>query len=91
MFANSGKKFELCKLELFPNSSSTPPLQPRLADAQRQQLQQQQHSQGCQVADLSAIFADFGLMEKLLAKWKNPIRLLPNVAESGLIESILTK
>jgi hypothetical protein len=30
--------------------------------------------QGCQVADLSAIFADFGRMEKLLAEWKNPIR-----------------
>jgi hypothetical protein len=38
------------------------------------------HSQGCQVADLSAFFADFGLMEKLLAEWKNPIRPLPKVA-----------
>jgi hypothetical protein len=26
--------------------------------------------QGCQVADLSAIFADFGLMEELLAEKK---------------------
>jgi hypothetical protein len=39
-------------------------------------------------ADLSAIYANFGLMEKLLAKWKNPIWPLPKVAESGLIESI---
>jgi hypothetical protein len=37
-------------------------------------------SQGCQVADLSAIFADFGRMEKLLAEWKNSIRPLPKVA-----------
>jgi hypothetical protein len=44
--------------------------------------------QGCHVVYLSAIFANFGLMEKLLAKWKNPIRPLPKVAESGLIESI---
>jgi hypothetical protein len=43
------------------------------------------------VADLSAIFADFGLMEKLLAKWKNPIRPLPKVTESGLIKSILAE
>jgi hypothetical protein len=43
------------------------------------------------VADLSAIFADFGLMEKLLAEWKNPIWPLPKVAESGLIESILAE
>jgi hypothetical protein len=43
------------------------------------------------VAELSAIFADFGLMEKLLAEWKNPIPPLPKVAESGLIESILAK
>jgi hypothetical protein len=43
------------------------------------------------VDDLSAIFADFGLMEKLLAKWNNPIRPFPKVAESGLIESILAK
>jgi hypothetical protein len=43
------------------------------------------------VAELSAIFADFGLMEKLLAEWKNPIRPLPKVAESGLIESILAE
>jgi hypothetical protein len=48
-------------------------------------------AQGCQVADLSAIFADFGLMEKLLAEWKNPIRPLPKVAESGLMESILAE
>jgi hypothetical protein len=27
-----------------------------------------EHSQGCQVADLSAIIADFGLMEELLAE-----------------------
>jgi hypothetical protein len=47
--------------------------------------------QGCQVADLSAIFADFGLMEKLLAEWKNPIWPLLKVAESGLIESILAE
>jgi hypothetical protein len=26
------------------------------------------YNQGCQVADLSAIFADFGLMEELLAE-----------------------
>jgi hypothetical protein len=32
------------------------------------------------VADLSAIFADFSLMEKLLAEWKNPILPLPKVA-----------
>jgi hypothetical protein len=43
------------------------------------------------VADLSAIFADFGLMEKLLAEWKNSIQPLPKVAESGLIESILAE
>jgi hypothetical protein len=43
------------------------------------------------VADLSAIFADFGQMEKLLAEWKNPIRPLPKVAESALIESILAE
>jgi hypothetical protein len=47
--------------------------------------------QFCQVADLSGIFADFRLMEKLLAEWKNLIRPLPKVAESGLIESILAK
>jgi hypothetical protein len=41
--------------------------------------------QGWQVADLSAIFADFGLMEKLLAEWKNPIWPLPQVAESNLM------
>jgi hypothetical protein len=40
------------------------------------------------VNDLSAIFADFGLMEKLLAESIWP---LPKVAESGLIESILAK
>jgi hypothetical protein len=43
------------------------------------------------VADLSAIFDDFGLMEKLLAEWKNPIRPLPKVAKSGLIKSILAE
>jgi hypothetical protein len=36
-------------------------------------------------------FVDFGLMEKLLAEWKNPIRPLPKVSESGLIESILAE
>jgi hypothetical protein len=40
---------------------------------------------------LPAIFADFGLMEKLLAEWKNPIRPLPQVVKSGLIESILAE
>jgi hypothetical protein len=49
------------------------------------------HTQGCQVVDLSAIFADLGLMEKLLAEWKNLIQPLPKVAESGLIESILAE
>jgi hypothetical protein len=29
------------------------------------------HEQGCQVAELSVIFADFGRMKKLLAEWKN--------------------
>jgi hypothetical protein len=43
------------------------------------------------VADLSAISSDFGLMEKLLAEWKNPIRPLPNVPESGLTESVLAE
>jgi hypothetical protein len=43
------------------------------------------------VSDLSAIFADSGRMEKLLAEWKNPIRPLPKVAESGQIESILAE
>jgi hypothetical protein len=45
--------------------------------------------QGCQLAFLSAIFVDFRLMEKLLAEWKNTVRPLPKVAESGLIESLL--
>jgi hypothetical protein len=49
------------------------------------------YNQRCQVADLLAIFADFGRMEKLLTEWKNPIRPLPKVAESRLIESILAK
>jgi hypothetical protein len=43
------------------------------------------------VADLSAITADFGLMEELLAEKKNPIRPLPKVAKSGLIESVLAE
>jgi hypothetical protein len=43
------------------------------------------------VAYLLAVFADYGLSEKLLAEWKNPIRLLLKVAESGLIESILAE
>jgi hypothetical protein len=43
------------------------------------------------VADLSAICANFGLMDKLLAEWKNPIRPLPKVAKNGLIKSILAK
>jgi hypothetical protein len=43
------------------------------------------------VADLSAIFADFGRMEKLLAECKNPIRPMPKVSKSGLIESILAE
>jgi hypothetical protein len=51
----------------------------------------QSQAQGYQVADLPAIFADFGRMKKLLAEWKNPIRPLPKVAESGLIESISAK
>jgi hypothetical protein len=37
-------------------------------------------AQGCQVADLSAILANFGLIEKLLAEWENPIRPMPKVA-----------
>jgi hypothetical protein len=57
----------------------------------RQAAEKSADNQGCQVADLSAIFADFGLMEKLLAEWKNPIRPLPKVAESDLIESILSE
>jgi hypothetical protein len=40
---------------------------------------------------LFAIFADFGQMEKLRAEWKNTLGLLPKVAESGLIESILAE
>jgi hypothetical protein len=47
--------------------------------------------QGCQVTDSSAIFADSGRMEKLLAEWKNLIRPWPKVAESGRIESILAE
>jgi hypothetical protein len=47
--------------------------------------------QGCQVADLSDIFANTGRMEKLLAKWKNLIWPWQKVAESGLIESISAK
>jgi hypothetical protein len=43
------------------------------------------------VADLSAIFANFGRIERLLAEWKNPIRPLPKVDKSGLIESISAK
>jgi hypothetical protein len=38
------------------------------------------------VADLSAIFADFGLMEKLLAEWKNPIRPLNPFWPNEIIE-----
>jgi hypothetical protein len=40
---------------------------------------------------MSAIFADLGLMEELLAKKKNTIRQLQKVAESGRIEFILTE
>jgi hypothetical protein len=43
------------------------------------------------VADLSAIIADFGLMEELLDEKKNLIQPLPKVAESGRIESILAE
>jgi hypothetical protein len=43
------------------------------------------------VADSSAIFADSGRMEKLLAESKNLIRPWQKVAESGLIESILAE
>jgi hypothetical protein len=44
-----------------------------------------------QISLLKVVFADFGLMEELLAEWKNPIGPLPKVAESGLIESILVE
>jgi hypothetical protein len=43
------------------------------------------------VADFSGIFADSGLMEKLLSEWKNLIQPLPKVMESGLIEFISAK
>jgi hypothetical protein len=46
---------------------------------------------GCKVADFSAIIADFGRMEELLAEKKNHIRPLTKVAESRLIESILAE
>jgi hypothetical protein len=71
---------QFCKLFYFPGPLSLSSL--RLAALS---------SQCCQVADLLAIFADFGLMEKLLAEWKNPIRPMPKVAESGLIKSILAE
>jgi hypothetical protein len=40
---------------------------------------------GEQVADSSAIFADFDLMEKLLAEWKNSIWPLPKVVKWALL------